>query len=219
MIIRVPMNPKIIMIAASTICGRISPAGFTSIRDRRLLESMRDQTDASLMGAGTLRDADPEMRCTEGFLPENRIRAFVTNSGNIPKNNKKIFKNGPKPFIFAPVDKISELKNKFNGIADIKGVSKSDKGVSIKETFQMLAQMGAKRILVEGGGGLNYSCLKEGVVDEILLTIAPFVSGDRSASSVADSQENISSFVRLELIECSHSTETGEIFTRYRIIK
>jgi len=213
------------MIAASTICGRISPVGFASIKDRRLLESLRDHTDASIMGAGTLRDADPEMRCSGGRLPENRIRAFVSASGNIPHDNKKIFMNGPKPVIFVPVDLSAELEKVFEGKAVIKGVSRpgpdsdSDAGISITEVFRKLSEMGAEKILVEGGGGFNYSCLKEGLINEILLTIAPFISGDRSASTVADSKEKISSFVRLELIECSHSNETGEIFTRYRVIK
>lgn len=221
------MNKKATMIAASTICGRISPVGFASIKDRRLLESMRDQTDASIMGAGTLRDADPEMRCTGGRLPENRIRAFVSASGKIPHENRKIFLNGPKPVIFVPFDMSAELEKVFEGKALIKGVSRSspvlgsgsESGISITEVFRELSEMGAEKILVEGGGGFNYSCLKEGLIDEILLTIAPFISGDRSASTVAESKEKISSFVRLELIECSHSTETGEIFTRYRIIK
>lgn len=213
------MKSRVIMTAASTICGRISPTGFTSIKDRQFLESMRDQTDASIMGAGTLRDADPEMRCSGGILPENRIRAFVSASGNIPHENRKIFINGPKPVIFVPADKTAELKKKFGSTADIRGVSRSDKGISIIEIFRILAEMGAEKILVEGGGSLNYSCLEKGVINEIFLTIAPFISGDTSASTVANADDKISSLLKLELIECTHSFETGEIFTRYRVLK
>ena len=79
--------------------------------------------------------------------------------------------------------------------------------------------MGAEKILVEGGGGFNYSCLKEGLIDEVILTIAPFISGDRSAPTLADSKDKILSMIKLELTECSHSSETGEIYARYRIIK
>ncbi|WP_027357966.1 RibD family protein [Desulforegula conservatrix] len=219
------MNKKATMIVASTICGRISPVGFASIKDRRLLESIRDQTDASIMGAGTLRDADPEMRCTGGRLPENRIRAFVSASGNIPNENRKIFINGPKPVIFVPFELSAELEKVFEDKAVIKGVSRSisesgqKSGISISEVFGLLSGMGAEKILVEGGGSFNYSCLKEGLIDEVLLTIAPFISGDKWASTVADSKEKISSLVKLELVECSHSGETGEIFTKYRVIK
>lgn len=207
------------MIAAATICGRISPAGFSSIRDRRLLESMRDQTDASIMGAGTLREADPEMRCSGGRLPENRIRAFVTGTGNLPLDNKKVFDSGPRPFIFVPEGKIKEIENKVSGKACIKGIPGPAGRVSMVEVFKELRLMGAERILVEGGGCLNHFCLKEGVIDEIFLTIAPFISGDRAASSVADSGDKISSLMKLELTECNHSRETGEIFLKYRVIK
>ncbi len=217
------MNPEVIMIAASTICGRISPAGFSSIRDRLMLESMRDNTDASLMGAGTLRDADPEMRCSGGRLPEKRIRAFVSASGNIPHKNRKIFINGPEPVIFVPDEKAAKIKKKFSGIADIKGIpesaSQSGSGFSMAEVFRILHETGAEKILVEGGGGLNYSCLREGMIDEIILTIAPFISGERGTATVADSEEKISSLLKLELKECTCSSETGEIFTRYRVIK
>ena len=74
---------RVIMIAATTLCGRINPAPLGSVRDRRFLEKMRDSTDASLMGSGTLRRENPEMRGTAG-LSKHRLRVFITQSGDIP---------------------------------------------------------------------------------------------------------------------------------------
>lgn len=207
------------MIAASTICGRISPAGFTSIKDRRLLESMRDRTDASIIGAGTLRDADPEMRCTGGELPEGRIRAFVSASGQIPFNNRKVFVSGPKPVIFVPLNLASMLLSSLENKAVIVGLPESENGLSMNDVLTRLYEMGARRVLIEGGGSLNHSFLSEGLVDEILLTIAPFVSGEKKAATVADSFQKINGFIGLELLECNPSRDTGEIFTRYRVIR
>ncbi|MFH1020748.1 MAG: hypothetical protein V1782_09120 [Pseudomonadota bacterium] len=61
------------IIAASTICGRIGPGLTGSPVDRGLLEKMRAATDASLLGAETLRLGDPEMRGPEGHLLPQRI--------------------------------------------------------------------------------------------------------------------------------------------------
>jgi 2,5-diamino-6-(ribosylamino)-4(3H)-pyrimidinone 5'-phosphate reductase len=40
-----------------------------------------------------------------------------------------------------------------------------------------LREMGIRRLMVEGGGRLNYSMVASGLVDEIRVTIAPYAFG------------------------------------------
>ena len=43
-----------------------------------------------------------------------------------------------------------------------------------------------KRIVCEGGGRLNDSLLRAGVVDEVHLTICPLILGGREAPTISD---------------------------------
>lgn len=209
---------RVIMIGATTICGRISPAGFGSSLDRALLEKLRDETDAGLMGAGTLRAEDPEMRGSgRAFLPK-RLRAIITRSGTIP-SGKKLFTAGPTPLIFTTSARAETLRQELGAAARVIGLPPENNGFSIGAVLAALAGMGATSVLIEGGGGLNYSCLKEGVVHEIYLTIAPFISGDRHAATLAAGNGSLGHpFLPLELLSCE-STASGEIFLHYRIKK
>ncbi len=50
--------------------------------------------------------------------------------------------------------------------------------VNLKEVLERLfMEKGVKRVLVEGGGHLNWELIKEGLVDEVRLTISPYVFG------------------------------------------
>ncbi|MBU0729707.1 MAG: dihydrofolate reductase family protein [Proteobacteria bacterium] len=209
---------KVILIAAGTICGRISPAGFGSGLDRDFLEAARGESDASLMGAQTLRESDPEMKIA-GVIPQKRIRAVISGSGDIPIDNRKLFAGKPLPVIFTGEKGSKRLEQNLAGRARIIILPEMDKGLSISRALDELRGLGAEKILIEGGGKLNYAALKQGVVDEIYLTLAPYVSGDENAASLADGPCPLGlSFMQLELYSCEPQ-ETGEVFLRYRVQK
>jgi len=205
------------MICACTVCGRISPAGLAGPADRQLLEDMRDRTDASLIGAGTLRESDPEMRGSDGQLADDRIRAVITASGNIPFRNRRLFQIGPTPVILTDAPQVDMLQNKLGPRAQVRALPAGPGGLSIRAALTALQEMGADSVLIEGGGMLNYAALKEGVVDEISLTFAPRISGDRTARTMADGPGPLADpFLELALISCQ-CADSGEIFVRYRV--
>ena len=204
------------MIAAATVCGRISPAPLGSMIDRTVLEKMRLKTDAGLMGAGTLRSDNPEMRGPGGIHLEKRIRAIISGSGRVTKD-RNLFANGPKPFIFTSLECEARVSAEFGALAHVVGLPAGRHGLSIASLLTELAERGARSVLIEGGGTLNYSCLAEGVVDEIALTLCPFISGDRNGKSVIEGPEPLgSSLLPLELISYE-GAGTGEIFIKYRV--
>lgn len=208
------------IIAASTICGRIGPGLVGSPVDRRLLETMRATTDASLLGAATLRQGDPEMLGLDGHLPPQRIRAFITESGNIPVAGKKIFAQGPPPLIFTGEAAAAGLRHRLGSLAQVVALPVAATGwLSLAAALVHLAELGAASLLVEGGGGLNYACLRQGVVDEILLTLTPKLSGDQGAASLCGGPGPLGEpFLPLTLVSCE-AEATGEVFLRYRVHK
>lgn len=211
---------RVILIAVTTICGRISPAnGLGSQADRVYLEHMREMTGASLIGSGTLREGDPEMRIKDGKIPSNRIRSIITLSGNIPYEGKAIFNHEPHPFIFSPTDKVSYLQKQLGKRATVIGLNFEKDGLSLKELLATLKSFGVYSLLIEGGGKLNYSALSQDIVDEIHLTVAPKASGDMNSNFLIEGNSSLGfPFLNLELF--SHEVwKTGEINLKYRITK
>jgi len=206
---------KVILVGATTICGRISPAGQGSRLDRIRLEEFRDRTQASIMGANTLRLDNPEMRGTNSMLHPDRIRAVISQSASVPTADKKLFTQGPRPLVFTSEEKTPVLRDRLHGIADVVPLPAGQSGLSLKAAVNFLAGKGVKSVLVEGGARLNYNVLAEGLADEILLTLMPAVSGDRKAASFADGPNQLGDpFLGLKLLRCEAVT-TGEIFLHY----
>lgn len=182
---------------------------------------MRLETDASLIGANTLRLGNPEMLGPGREVLENRIRAIITDSCNILIDDKRIFMEGrgPCPVIFTDFARVNGLKQRLADKAMVLGLERGPVGLSITGAISALAKLGAKSVLIEGGGGLNYSALYEGVVDEVRLTITPRLSGERGAPSLADGPVPLGRpFLDMELLE-ARTAGTGEVFVRYKIKK
>ena len=180
---------------------------------------MRMRTDASLMGAGTLRIGNPEMRCPDKGIFNYRIRAIITGSGDIPIDGKMIFEpgSGPAPVIFTGISKSEALNARLDERAQVLGINDGPFGLSIRDAIDRLAELGAKTVLIEGGSRLNYSALYEGVVDELYLTITPRLLGEKGMPGLADGPVPLGwPFLDMELIEC-RAARTGEVFLSYRI--
>jgi riboflavin biosynthesis pyrimidine reductase len=178
---------------------------------------MRDRTAASLIGAGTLRASDPELRGSGGVLAEERIRAVITASGTIPIHNRKIFQDGPPPILFTCARQADILREQIGSRAQVVELPTGHGGLSIIAAINTLRKMGADSVLIEGGAKLNYALLKERIVDEVLLTIAPKLSGDCRAASVADGPAPLGDpFLDLEMVDCQ-CMDNGELFVTYRL--
>ena len=207
---------RVILVGATTICGKISPAGYGSLLDRRRLEDIRDKTHASIMGANTLRLENPEMRGTNGTLQPDRIRSIISQCGSIPIEGKKLFRHGPQPIVFTSRENFSAVQGKIKDKAQVVSLPQGPYGLSLPAATDFLAEKGVESLLIEGGAKLNYSALAQGVVDEILLTIIPFISGEQNGPAFADGPKYLGNpFLELELLSCE-SVSTGEVFLHYR---
>ncbi|HVX03086.1 MAG TPA: dihydrofolate reductase family protein, partial [Nitrososphaera sp.] len=88
--------------------------------------------------------------------------------------------------------------------------------VDIRALFSMLDKMGLERILVEGGGELNWSVLSLGLADELIVTVAPWVAGGRLATTLAegDGYDKISQGRKFRLARVQ-KTMAGELILHY----
>ena len=209
---------KVSIICVSTICGRIEPPGIGSPADRLRLEKARACTQASLLGASSLRKSDPEMRCSAGLIPDARIRAIITGSGDIPFD-RKIFHHGPAPVIFTSDHGYARLSEEIRRSARVHVLRPAAQGgLCLRQALDVLAGCGVTDMLIEGGGRLNFHALQQGVVDEILLTLAPKITGcDNMAMFFCGNGHVGNPFVKCELAEVEHLRDSDELFLRYRV--
>ncbi|WP_457572740.1 RibD family protein [Desulfolithobacter sp.] len=206
------------IICIATLDGRIAPAGFGSQEDRRFLEQMRAETDASLLGAGSLRESDPEMRGPGGVLDPARLRCLITSSTSLPRTRKIFSDPASRPLVFCPEKKVSQLRKSLGEEAELIGIAVDSRGMILLEAvLQKLAERGVERVLIEGGGRLNHEALRAGIVDELLLTLAPKISGRVDTACLADGPDHLGAPMLELTLAKWRVAPTGELFLRYRI--
>jgi len=206
---------KVYIIAAATVCGRIGPGLISTPSDRRHLEAWRERTDASLKVASTLRDGEPEMRCGNGQLPLRRMRCIITQSGEIPVN-RRLFNSAPAPIVFTSEEHAPLLASRLKTRAEVLPLPAYDcgHGLSLQAAVQALRARGARSLLIEGGGRLNYEALRQKAAHELILTILPQIDGSNNSISLFSGATPLK--IHLTPLEIQHG-ENQELFLRYKI--
>ena len=82
----------------------------------------------------------------------------------------------------ASTEKIKEFELK--NVKIIK--SGNGKQVDLTNLLSILSNMGISSILLEGGGTLNWSFIKHDLIDEMRLTIAPWIVGGKDAITLVE---------------------------------
>jgi len=85
---------------------------------------------------------------------------------------------------------------------------------------QLESEFGIKKILVEGGGEINWSIIKNNLFDKLIITISPLAIGGRDAITLIEGKgfDSIRECVKLELSKILKKSN-GEIVVYYNNIK
>ncbi|ACB40660.1 2,5-diamino-6-(ribosylamino)-4(3H)-pyrimidinone 5'-phosphate reductase [Pyrobaculum neutrophilum] len=172
------MRPYVYLAAAATIDGRIaSKTGYSRLscpHDLRRLHALRAAVDAVIVGANTAIVDNPRLtvRYVEG---RNPLRVLIDGSLKAP-TDLRMFDSSSPTIVFttrkAPPEKAAELKAR--GVEVY--VAEGDQ-VDPAEVLNVLYQRGVRKALLEGGGRTNWEFLSKCLVDEIVLTVTPYVFG------------------------------------------
>ena len=174
----------IVLSAAMTLDGKIGQRNkkvvLSSKSDKIRVHKLRSKFDAILVGKNTVEQDDPllTVRHVKG---KNPIRIILDSHGTI-KNTSKIIKTAKNvPTIIVTSQLVS--KRNFSRLKklplDVIVCGKNH--VDIRKLVPILCKKGIKKILVEGGGTLNLSFLKNNLINEIIVTITPFVLGSENS--------------------------------------
>jgi 2,5-diamino-6-(ribosylamino)-4(3H)-pyrimidinone 5'-phosphate reductase len=214
---------QVLINAAMTIDGKIATnlgdSTISSKQDLRRLHRLRCSVDAIIIGISTVIIDNPRLTVRlvkrHGTTP---VRIIVDSIGRIPLDSK-ILKSASKINTIVAVTKRAsdERVDKIKSAGAIVIVA-GTKTVNLKELFFILKKMGFNKVLVEGGGELNWSILQLGIVNELMVTVAPRIVGGRTATTLVegDGYERISDGIKMELIKVSRQNN-GEVVLYYKL--
>ena len=216
----VKYKPKIILSAAVTLDGKIGQKNkkivLSSKSDKIRVHKLRSKFDAILVGKNTIEQDDPllTVRYVKG---KNPTRIILDSHGTI-KNSSQIIKTCKN---VSTIIVISELASKLNlnrlKKLPLNVIVCGKEQVNITKLVKILYKKGIKNILLEGGGTLNYSFLKKNLIDEMIITLTPYVLGSKNTVNLFEGISFISSKVKLPIKLKNVQKNDNEVILNYKI--
>lgn len=183
-------RPFVISKFAMTLDGKIAThtghsKWITSEEARQHVHQLRNEVDSILVGIGTVLADNPTLttRLSEG-KGKNPIRIILDSQLRIPLDSNVLKTSDAKTIIITEknenLNKVAELENK--GVLVI-SVTKDENGLNLEEMLSALYNEGITDILVEGGGTVNGSFLRRGLINKYYVYIAPKIIGGAHSKS------------------------------------
>jgi diaminohydroxyphosphoribosylaminopyrimidine deaminase/5-amino-6-(5-phosphoribosylamino)uracil reductase len=168
---------------------------------------LRDQHDAILVGINTVLKDDPSLTTR---IPRGRdpLRVIVDSKLRVPLTAKVLTQRSvAKTFIVTldsmPKDRLEKL---LDTGAEILIVKEKSGQVDLKDLMRKLGSFGINSVLIEGGSTVNASALKSGIVDKVVIFIAPILmTGKDSLCSIGG----------LSPIKLTHALRLHDVTTHF----
>ena len=151
------------------------------------VDEVRSESDAILVGAGTVRRDNPALmvrsehrrqRRVEEGLPATPAKVTVTAEGKLDPEAQFFTTGECEKLVYCASQSIAQARANLDGVAT---VVDGGSDVSMRTVSEDLHQRGIRRLMVEGGGTIHTQFLTEGLGDELQFVVAPLFVGDSRA--------------------------------------
>lgn len=182
--------PFVTLKAAITLDGKIATATgdsrwVTGPQAREWVHRLRDQVDAVLVGANTVRLDNPRLTTRlPGGHGRDPVRVVVDSSLSLPAD-RKVFtqRSGARTIVATIEDPQSKRALRLAKLGvEVWQVKARGGRVHLRALLQRLAAEGMNHLLVEGGAQLFSTLLREKLADELVVFIAPKLVGSNGLS-------------------------------------
>jgi diaminohydroxyphosphoribosylaminopyrimidine deaminase/5-amino-6-(5-phosphoribosylamino)uracil reductase len=174
-------RPWVRMKIAASLDGRTALANgrsrwITGPEARRDGHAWRARACAVLTGIGTVRDDDPQLNVREVETTRQPLKVVVDSRLQLPLSAKLL--EGGKVLVAAAVDDKAGIAALQDRGAEVVVLPNARGKVDLTELMRELARRELNEVHVEAGFKLNGSLLDVGLVDELLIYLAPSILGD-----------------------------------------
>lgn len=183
-------RPFVVLKAAMSLDGKIAaPSGeskwITEEEARRDVQRLRNRYSAIMVGVETVIRDDPELTCRmDGG--RNPLRIILDSSLRIPPDRKVLTDQQANRTMIACTERASPEKAdqlKALGLELLYCRSK-DNRIDLEDLMEKLGRLSIDSILLEGGAAVNDSAFSQGIVDKIILYVAPKIIGGEKSKTI-----------------------------------
>lgn len=184
-------RPAVWVNCAVSLDGRLAfakggRARLSSPQDLVRVQRLRAESDAVLIGVGTVLKDDPSLRVHWDLLEERPgrepTRVIVDSTGRTPDSARVL--DGSAPTVVA----VSERSTR-SFPSHVRTIVAGASRVDLALLFTRLYEDGVRRLMVEGGSEVLGSVLKAGLFDRLTVYYAPVVLGGGSAPPMVSGAE------------------------------
>lgn len=189
--------------------------------DRFVFNLLRELADVIVVGAGTVRiegysgaqlsAAQRQHRQARG-QSEVPPLAIVTKSGHLNRDMAVFTRTEVPPLVLTCAAAVAQTRRLLSGVCEVVDCSAGDpEKVDEAALLAALGERGLRRILTEGGPMLLGSLIDRDMLDELCLTIAPYVVGGQARRIAAGPGQLLTG------MRCAHvlTDDAGYLYTRY----
>lgn len=223
-------RPYTFINVAATADGKIDTferkgSAISSAQDKARVDELRANADAVLVGGKTLLEEQPKLTVKSEALREGRIKRGATPNpikvgvvtvADIPLESDFI-KAGPARAVIFTTSQTSISHIEALRAHGVEVFVHESPRVNLKQMMNTLSEIGVNRLMVEGGGTINFELMKLGLVDELMIYIAPLIFGGDQAPTLAAGNgftRNEAIALKLEKVE---THEDGGILLIYKL--
>lgn len=183
-------TPFVTLKLACSVDGRIATATgdsnwFTSPATDRLIHRLRRDSNALLVGGGTVRSDDPSLTVRKARPLTRPLRVVLSSTLKLERA-RKLFRDQERlpTVVYTTQKRDQEMESwlEDQGVR-VHVVEPGPAGPALPAVLRHLGSLGVARLLVDGGGGIAASLLAGHLIDRLLLAFAPVVVGARGRPS------------------------------------
>jgi diaminohydroxyphosphoribosylaminopyrimidine deaminase / 5-amino-6-(5-phosphoribosylamino)uracil reductase len=181
-------RPFVVLKMASSLDGKAAARDGSSTwisgeEARADVQRLRAWSDAIVVGSGTALADDPRLTVRDPAQASARppLRVIVDPSGRVPGDSRAFDAAAPTLVATTELASPSRRQEWVDAGADVAIVDHDETGVSLPALMGVLGKRDVQGVLVEGGPTLAWSAIRDGVVDQIVLYLAPIVIGGADA--------------------------------------
>ena len=185
-------TPLVTLKAAMTLDGKIAPpppdtppsiggggatgGWITSEAARQHVQQLRHESDAVMVGVGTIIADDPLLTDRSGLARRRPLMRIIVDSRlRLPEGSRVVTTNQGDVMVlcsFAEENRKQQLQDLGIRVEQIRG-HHPDGRPDMVEVVRRLGEIEITSLLVEGGAMVNWAALASGVVDKVFLYYAP----------------------------------------------